>query len=194
MTASPCNRGRWRCGCGHSPTPAHAQACLQHATDSQPLKALAPHGRLTEFVKRCCIDPKLQRCGDRSPLRVQDRSRPLAQRFARGEAAVAAEAAAVEIQPRRTTCGINRAQYRSQWVLINRHGQPPAQREACANGHRTESMRHEHHQVNGEPGGGTVGNCCLKTTSSTTITRSKAGSSSSARSCRPLQPQSPRCS
>ena len=57
------------------------------------------------------------------------------------EAAVAAEAVAVEIQPRRTTCGINRVQNRSQWVLINRHGQPPAQREAGANGHRTEWMR-----------------------------------------------------
>ena len=59
----------------------------------------------------------------------------------RGEAAVAAKAVAVEIQPRRTTCGINRVQNRSQWVLINRHGPPPAQREAGANGHRTEWMR-----------------------------------------------------
>ena len=59
----------------------------------------------------------------------------------RREAAVAAEAVAMEIQPSGTTDGIDRAQYRSQWVLINRHGQPPAQRGAGANGHRTESMR-----------------------------------------------------
>ena len=59
----------------------------------------------------------------------------------RGEAAVAAEAVAVEIKPSGTTDGINRAQNRSQGVLINRHGPPPAQREDGANGHRTESMR-----------------------------------------------------
>ena len=39
-----------------------------------------------------------------------------------------------------------------------------------------------------------VGNCCLKTTNSTTITSSKVGNSLSALSCRPLQLQSPRCS
>ena len=58
-----------------------------------------------------------------------------------GEAAVAAEAVAMEIQASGTTDGIDRTKNRSQWVLINRHGQPPAQREDGANGHRTESMR-----------------------------------------------------
>ena len=57
------------------------------------------------------------------------------------EAAVAAEAVAMKIQPRRATVGINRLQDRSQWVLINRHGQPPAQHEAGASGHKTESRR-----------------------------------------------------